>query len=170
MARRLERPFILDYRDLWTNNPYSSRRPRASSFAEEESLLQSCAAVTVVSPGIGRFLARRFDVETKIHVVTNGFDGDELSRVVPTKFDHFAIVYAGQFYPPKSKVDPFMAVLQRMKERKVGGNWALHYYGGQDRHVLDAAQAFGSRTESSFTETSPIGRRCRRSPERASLW
>jgi hypothetical protein len=144
LAKNLRAPFVLDYRDLWSSNPYAARPLPPATVRLERELLSSAAAVTVVSPGLAASLASRFGLDGKLGIVTNGFDVEEMSLVRPESFGHFAIVYAGQFYPPKSRVDPIMALLRRLKEG--GGSdtpWMFHYYGLHEAHVLEGARRFG---------------------------
>ena len=107
VARRLGRPYVLDYRDLWCGNPYVDPDPTPKRLAREAALLASAAAAMVVSPASGTVLASRFGVEQKIQVVTNGYDPEDLAGVRPHDFRHFAIVYAGRFYPPRTSSPPY---------------------------------------------------------------
>jgi glycosyltransferase involved in cell wall biosynthesis len=108
-------------------------------------LLAGSAAVTIVSPSWGESLDRRFGVGSKLHVISNGYDPEELAVVEPHDFGHFAIVYAGKFYPPKRVIGPIMAMLKRLEEMKNGAGleWFFHYYGGSENHVLEEAKRFG---------------------------
>jgi hypothetical protein len=62
-------------------------------------------------------------------------------------FDHFAIVYAGRFYPPKSNPAPIMAALRSLHEdgssREAVRPWRFHYYGRQNELVRAAAERAG---------------------------
>jgi glycosyltransferase involved in cell wall biosynthesis len=144
VADRLGRPYVLDYRDPWTGSPHPEFAGPTNS-REEVRILKSCAAITIVSPSWGRALDRRFGVGPKLHVLTNGYDPEELTPVTPHVFGHFAIVYAGIFYPPKRTITPVMAALKVLAEggRNGGQPWYFHYYGPDDKHVGDEAARFG---------------------------
>jgi glycosyltransferase involved in cell wall biosynthesis len=145
LADRLGRPYVVDYRDPWTENPHASSPPRQKIIREEKRLLASCAAGTVVSPSWAESLARRFGIGLKLHVVTNGYDPEQLTTVRPHVFEHPAIVYTGGFYHPKRVITPIMAALKRINhetnrdERK----WYFHYYGGDEEYVRNEARKFG---------------------------
>jgi glycosyltransferase involved in cell wall biosynthesis len=141
LSDRLGRPYVLDYRDPWTGNPHADLARRPAVVQKEAELLASSAAVTIVSPSWASALAARFGVATKLHVITNGYDPEELENVKPLEFGHFAIVYAGQFYPPKRVITPVMAALKRLKNIR-NGNWRFHYYGPHDDHVREEADRF----------------------------
>jgi hypothetical protein len=144
IAERLQRPYVLDYRDLWTRNPHAKKRHRASADSAEGLLVARAAAVTVVSPLLAESLSENFNVAGRVHVITNGYDSGDLAGVKPRDFGHFAIVYTGQFYPPKRIIDPLLAVLVRLKAR--GGlrrEWRFHYFGPHGDHVRAAMKNRG---------------------------
>lgn len=145
LSDRLRRPYVLDYRDPWTQNRFVDRPPRPETVREEGSLLESCAAVTIVSPSWGADLDRRYGVGEKVHVVTNGYDPDEMATVKPYDFGHCAIVYTGIFYHPKINISPFLAALKCLKEspNETNNEWYFHYYGVQEDYVRQQAADYG---------------------------
>jgi glycosyltransferase involved in cell wall biosynthesis len=145
LSDRLHRPYVLDYRDPWNGNPHSLRSTRKSVIQEEARLLADCAGVTIVSPSWGEALDRSFGLGPKLHVISNGYDPEDLTGVTPHHFGHFAIVYTGGFYPPKRVISPILAALKCLEETTHGkdGEWRFHHYGGQDDHVREEARRFG---------------------------
>ena len=146
LSDRLGRPYVLDYRDLWTENPLSGHPTLGSVIKKEAKLLAGCAAATIVSRSWALAMDNRFGLGSKLHVVTNGYDPEELVKVIPHYFGHFAIVYAGNFYPPKLVISPIMEALKRLKAIPKGrecGKWYFHYYGGGGNHVRQEAERFG---------------------------
>jgi len=144
LAKKLNRPYVLDYRDPWTENPHSDRPARSAAVQQEATLLAGCRAVTVVSPSWGSLLDQRFSLGTKLNIVTNGYDPDDLQSVKPHEFDHRAIVYTGKFYPPKRVISPVMAALKRLKDTGAdrAHEWYFHYYGSEENHVYEEAKRF----------------------------
>jgi glycosyltransferase involved in cell wall biosynthesis len=145
LSDRLGRPYVLDYRDPWTGNPHAGCPSRRAAIRKEASLLEGCAAITIVSPSWGVALDRCFGVGAKLHVVPNGYDSGEMAAIKPYDFGHCAIVYTGIFYPPKRIISPFMAALKRLKESldENSNGWYFHYYGVQENHVREQADRFG---------------------------
>lgn len=140
LARRWRRPYVLDYRDPWVLQP---KPGLAGLFGKsEQELVERAAAVTAISTSL---LAMPIAGRPNFHVVTNGFDPEEMASVLPQPFDHFAIVYTGIFYPPKRVVTPVMRALRILKERLNGGErpWRFHYYGPQGDHVQAEARRCG---------------------------
>ncbi|HMF09331.1 MAG TPA: glycosyltransferase, partial [Thermoanaerobaculia bacterium] len=144
IARRLDRPYVLDYRDLWTLNPHAKNMAWGTAIPLEGQLIAGAAAVTVVSEQLAASLRERFGVGDKICVVTNGYDPQDLERAVPRDFGHFAIVYTGQFYPPKRVIEPLLHVLIRLKDvQRLGREWRFHYFGPHGSHVRAAMKGKG---------------------------
>jgi hypothetical protein len=145
VSDRLNRPYVLDYRDPWTQNPHAHSSPRASTIREEARLLEGAAAVTIVSQSWAEAMDRCYRLGPKLHVVSNGYDTEELSQVKPHNFGHFAIVYTGTFYAPKRVVTPVLAALKKLNETSSRDNhreWYFHYYGPQENHVVEEAKRF----------------------------
>jgi glycosyltransferase involved in cell wall biosynthesis len=145
LSERFDCPYVLDYRDPWTGNPHAIRPPRPATIRKEARLLAGSVAVTIVSPSWALAMDDRFNIGPKLHVVTNGYDPEELTGVQPHDFGHFAIVYTGSFYPPKRVVSPVMAALKRLKETvdSKAPEWYFHYFGGGVNHVREEAQRSG---------------------------
>jgi glycosyltransferase involved in cell wall biosynthesis len=143
LARKLARPYVLDYRDVWGD---LDKRPpflHAISVRIEASVLARAAGVTAVSPSLAAALESRFGLANKLQVVTNGYDGEELSNIKAQEFDHFAIVYAGIFYPPERVITPVLEALRRLDTARRSRPWCFHYYGDHNDHVRGAAAGLG---------------------------
>jgi glycosyltransferase involved in cell wall biosynthesis len=139
LSDRLGKPYVLDYRDLWSKNFY---RPVPAVIEREAKLLTGCAGVITVSPSWGRVMDEQFGVGYKLRVITNAYDPEDLAAVKPHDFGHFAIVYAGSFRPPKRVITPVMAALQRMKQTNAQKVF-FHYYGKDSEYVKNVAHEHG---------------------------
>jgi len=143
VAARLGRPYVMDYRDLWTGNPHARHPASRRRVERERQVLAASTAATGVSPSLRESLRQQFGSETALHVIWNGFDPEEMANVPRHEFGHFAIVYAGAFYPPKRTVDPLMAALQRVEQLDGSRRpWNFHYYGAQGDYVLGCSRRF----------------------------
>ncbi len=144
IADRLRRPYVVDYRDLWTFNPMLKRHPAARHKRADAAVLAGAAAVTVVSPSLAELLREHSAAADKIHVVPNGYRREALQNVMPTQFDHFAIVYAGVFYLPKRSIRPlFDALVLLERQQRLTVPWKFHYFGTQGSYVAATASAAG---------------------------
>jgi glycosyltransferase involved in cell wall biosynthesis len=142
LSDRLGRPYVLDYRDSWLQNPNSARFVRKSTIGQELQLMEGSSAVIAISRSLVNCDPR---LNSKLHVITNGYDPDELENIDPHPFGHFAIVYTGTFYPPQRVITPVIGALARLKQMngKEDCPWFFHYYGGQDEHVREEAMRLG---------------------------
>ncbi|HEX2059498.1 MAG TPA: glycosyltransferase [Thermoanaerobaculia bacterium] len=142
LSERTGVPYVIDYRDPWTKNPHVHRADRKANVARERSIAQGAAAVTAISPTLANMLRTSFDLPDRVHVLTNGYDPEELGSVVPAEFDDAAIVYTGDFYPPLRVIDPVFAALRPLMNGAVPP-WTFHYYGADTERVRDAARRHG---------------------------
>lgn len=143
LGRRLNRPFVLDYRDPWTGDPHSGNNTSSGLNFKEAQLMRECAAVTVVSSSWAELIGSSFGVSEKIHVVSNGFDPAMFVGVRPAAFDHIAIVYAGTLYPPKRILDPVLKAFGILIKRHPTLRTKFHYYGDHAESVGGAAVQLG---------------------------
>jgi glycosyltransferase involved in cell wall biosynthesis len=141
LAAQIHCPLILDYRDLWTENPFCRALRTERNRAAELRLLAECAAVTTVSDQSAQML-RRMSSATSVHVISNGYDMDRLSRVVPYAFNERAIVYGGMLYPPLRTLDPVLNAMGALAERGALP-FRLHYFGPDGAAVETAAYQRG---------------------------
>lgn len=109
LARRLDCPYVLDYRDPWTTSPHAREAPIWIRSLEKR-LLGSASAVTVVSPSWTTYF-ESLAPGTKVTTITNGYDRESMAAVEPTVFDSPTLVYAGGFYPPKRTLVPVFRAL-----------------------------------------------------------
>jgi glycosyltransferase involved in cell wall biosynthesis len=142
LGARLGCPYVLDYRDLWTRNPHAFRVAPRRLVDRERIAVESSAATIGVSPSLIQSVRQEFR-PARACVISNGFDPDELATVPKHAFGHFAIVYAGTFYPPKRGVEPLMSALQKLDAvTSRADGWAFHYYGSRGDYVQRAADEF----------------------------
>ena len=143
LSKKLSRPYVLDYRDPWTEVPGMIRLLQRFVIRLERKLLAVAAAVTTVSRSWASDLDDRYKLGSKVHVVTNGYDPEELAKAKPLDFGHFAIVYAGEFYPPYRVLTPVLAALKLLRKKGESERCYLHYYGSDVDFVRQEAVNLG---------------------------
>lgn len=143
LGRRLNRPFVLDYRDPWTGDPHVNQDIAPRHRREEAQLLEDSAAVTVVSPSWAELIGSTFGVRDKVQVISNGYDPDMFVGIQPKHFDHFAIVYAGTLYPPKRVLDPVLQAFRAFITQHPDLPMKFHYYGNYKESVEESARRIG---------------------------
>lgn len=129
LSKQLKKPYIMDYRDLWTDNPWNPIHKKWV-INQERRLLQSSAAVTIVSPISGKVLGNKYNVKDKVFTITNGYDKGHVESIEKFKWDHFAIIFAGMLIPPGLTLTPLFQALKLInKKQSYAGNWKFHYFG-----------------------------------------
>jgi glycosyltransferase involved in cell wall biosynthesis len=105
LKRRAGIPFVADFRDEWTTNPYlAGRYPTAWHLhynrALERGVLEDADRVVCVSrPWLDAIRALAPDQpEAKFEVHENGYDAAHFEGEPAGRADKFRIVYAGTFY------------------------------------------------------------------------
>lgn len=146
VARRLRAPLILDYRDLWSQNPHYGKFAKEKIRRHEAALLALARGATAVAPSMAECLRLGFDPGVPVSVVTNGFDAEEFAGVAPGSFDDFAVVYAGRFYPPARSAEPLISAVTQANQLRTGGRpIRLHYFGPDCRHLEMLSAAYGAQ-------------------------
>jgi glycosyltransferase involved in cell wall biosynthesis len=107
IARSLGLPFVVEYRDLWTGNPYHNlTHPtalhRALNARLERAMLRNASRVSCLSTGIADRIAEMYDdvLREKPQVNYNFFDPGEFpaTGLTPQKPGAFTISYVGAMY------------------------------------------------------------------------
>lgn len=107
IAAALKIPLVVEYRDLWTGNPYHNlAQPTALHHSlhqrAERAMLQHATRITCLSPGIAETLSNLYpaDLRQPPRVQYNFFDPDEFASAAepPPKPAAFTISYVGTMY------------------------------------------------------------------------
>lgn len=97
------RPWVCDFRDLWTQNftyrPVSFLHGLADSWLERQVLLNA-DGIIANTDGYRSVFSRQYpQVAGKIRVISNGFDSDDFQGLVAEqRSDKFTITYVGELY------------------------------------------------------------------------
>lgn len=100
LKKRLGVPWVVDYRDPWTDDGmgvWPSRLHYRLECFQERRALERADAVVVVTPGMREMMLRRYPhLASRLHLIPNGFDRADFAgtRPDPPK-DLFRISYTG---------------------------------------------------------------------------
>ncbi len=119
-------PWVADFRDPWTLNPYGSKydptNPRHKLLFELESVLlhQADRDLTVEESAIQMYIKEFHLDKQKIASITNGYDEvDFTDLIAPTgKTPKFTLNYSGLLYTSQRSIVPVLQALQQLKEEK----------------------------------------------------
>jgi glycosyltransferase involved in cell wall biosynthesis len=147
LQRRSGVPWIADFRDEWTTNPYlrplypSPWHLRRNQQLERSVLREARGVISVSEPWLE---AHRGLVPAeppgKFHVLCNGYDAEHFATPAPEPARRFRIVYAGTFYGHRSP-RIFLAGLRRAFERGLlpFEETEILFVGQGSREVRDAS-------------------------------
>lgn len=146
LSRMTGIPWIADYRDPWSRNPYFTWGPVRNAMHEtvERFLLRRASAITTISEPIAttlRTLHRRDDV----FVVPNAYDPADWDAIAQTQPASFDLCYTGTMYAGKRSPDLLFAALEKLRSEGYpsGSRAKVHFYGKGDSLIPETAARYG---------------------------
>ena len=127
VARALDRPLVLDYRDPWTQAPPSGPRrlrwlgmPRSGLEGMEAWALRRASGVAYINDNCLEWNRERLGKPSHAvwRTIPNGFDPADLPASRPEQFDRPTVLYAGSSYR-STTLKPLLQAL--VAERRAGG-------------------------------------------------
>jgi glycosyltransferase involved in cell wall biosynthesis len=160
--RRTGVPYLLDFRDGWTHDPYLPMASPAHRWAHhklERLVLKHASAVTVYGEPLAVKLRASYpDMSTRVDVLPNGFDRSDLEGVTAKpkeRNDEFRIVYSGSLNTlHEANFLAVLGALTALPERlrsQVKVLFVGQAYGGAQERV----KAFGLGEQVRFIEYVP---------------
>lgn len=115
-------PFIIDFRDSWTDNPYLPHISRLHGFLQnllEKLVVNIANGITFVNPNLKKFYLKKYPkLEMQnIKVVRNGYDPDDFPqyKVNDSKMDKiFRIGIMGTVYSQGNSPEPLLAAVSEL--------------------------------------------------------
>lgn len=147
VATRLRIPYVLDYRDPWSQSAFDYLAQwKWWSQPLERRVLGKAAACTIVSPSLAALQADAFPLSRSPAVVTNGYDPEAMAAIEPHRFKDFAVVYTGSFYTGQREIDPVIQAVQAADGcvSAAGPRIRLHYFGADSNYVRERAERHGA--------------------------
>jgi hypothetical protein len=143
LSRRARCPWVAEFRDLWTQNPYNQapawRRPLDRAL-ERRTLAGVAAAITISDP-LAADLRQR--VSAPVVTVANGFDPDDfpVDGQGDPRRDILKLFYGGTIYPGRRDPGPLFEALASMGTERSG--FEVEFSGQDLRGVTDLAARHG---------------------------
>ena len=150
------KPWIADFRDLWTENHYadysSAMRKRLDQIIESE-LLEKADCIITVSNAWADVLRRLTGGRRRVEVIRNGFDRGEFASLRRKCPDKWTITYVGNFYGAKQDPSVFFQSLRRVIESGQVKKEDIHLkiVGEPDPYAQEVASGVGLADITSFT-------------------
>jgi len=108
-------PYVAELRDLWAGNPFFDRGGRLLPALERRPLANAAAVVTVTAGCRQALLALHPELESRLHVLPNGFDPALLDLRMPTSAREgrpATLIHAGALYGDRT-AEALLAALGR---------------------------------------------------------
>jgi glycosyltransferase involved in cell wall biosynthesis len=114
IKKKTNLPWVNEYRDLWTLNPYNRKNLLLRIINEkiEKKLIKNSNALITVSEPLKRDIIKLHNKKT--YVIYNGYDKLDISEVKNNDF--LNIVYTGVIYKGKRDPEPLFEALQLLKD------------------------------------------------------
>jgi glycosyltransferase involved in cell wall biosynthesis len=153
---RTNKPWVADFRDLWTELHYqdysSPLRKRVDRFIESR-LLEKADALVTVSEGLAETLRKLTGGRKRVEVIRNGFDSEDFSGLEYSRPAKWTLTYVGSFYGANQDPTPLLEALRRAIE---GGKIArqdvqLNIVGEPDPYAQKLIARFGFGDITCFT-------------------
>lgn len=130
LKNKYQLPWVADYRDEWTGNPYTDYDTDSLSykmlFALEKLLLKQASKNITIADGLVDVYRKRFGLNEKsILSITNGYDEEDFQQLIypQKKTEKFTIVYSGLLYGKERNIIPFInAVVQLIQSGHINKN------------------------------------------------
>lgn len=141
VASKLQRqtglPWVAEFRDLWSQNPYSKAiKPLRflERYVERRVMRNSSLLITVSDPLAQQLRAMH---AREVVVIPNGFDEEDYLENVPLT-SKFTITYTGNIYAGKRDPTPLFEAVRELKEEgKVSSeNFEVRFFGGSSLNIL----------------------------------
>jgi glycosyltransferase involved in cell wall biosynthesis len=123
LKRKTKKPLVIDFRDPWTDNPfirYPTKYHKRFERKMEKTILSQADYVTVAFDSIKNNLIKRYPfLKSKIAIITNGFDSDDLKDLeMRKKTGKFTIAHVGSIYGLLTAKPFLIAVKELVEENK----------------------------------------------------
>ena len=143
--------WVADFRDEWTNNPYTLDNPhnafrtRIEKNMEKSVMIETDALVTNTPVMKENFIKNHNIKSDKFHVIPNGYDEEDFAGYEKKAVNNnqFTLVYTGALYGRRKPDTFFEALKQLIHEDKVDGNKIKvrlmgNYYKERLQKVIDS--------------------------------
>lgn len=109
--------WVADYRDAWQFAPLLQKfvLPFRYRFIcrMDEKVLRRADHVIFSSPDVlKRYQEKYFWLQSKSDYITNGYDEDDYTNLLPHKFEKFTFIYMGKLHPVKGNPLPLLKAIK----------------------------------------------------------
>jgi glycosyltransferase involved in cell wall biosynthesis len=143
LEKKLGLPWLADYRDLWSGNPYADEPPWREKLLRklEKRTLRRALRLTTITDALASSLSAVHG--RNVATIPNGFDSTEWNAVPFAKPDLFRIVHAGSLYDGRRNAEPLFAQLGALRWEGVIPELRVDFYGPNPGNLIELARRNG---------------------------
>ena len=136
-------PWIADYRDLWSGNPYVNEPAWRKSllYGLERISVGRASQIVTITKSIADVLSEIH--KRPVNMVPNAYDNEEWREVPFLEPDAFRIVHAGSLYDGQRNPEPVLEQVAALLRSGEIADVHLDFYGPNPGPLLEAAQRHG---------------------------
>lgn len=146
VRRRHGLPWLADYRDMWTTNPYRELGPirRGLEHRLEARLLREAAAITTVSDAFVRPM-QTLAPSLPVYTIPNAVDLTDWYGIANPYPTEFRLTYGGQLYDGRRSPETLFAALASLRRQgeAAGISAKVDFYGADLRMIPPLAERYG---------------------------
>jgi hypothetical protein len=144
--RRYVLPWLADYRDLWTPNPYREFGPirRFTERRLEQFLLRDADTITMVSESFADPL-RKLAPHSRLRVIPNALDPADWDSIADLRPTDFRFCYGGRLYGGRRSPEVLFAAIAALRTsgEPAGLNATLDFFGPEPGLVKPLIARYG---------------------------
>lgn len=145
LKQKYKIPWVAEFRDPWTQNPYNNKFGLIRYFERQlelKTISNTDAIVTVTIPWIDLF--KSLHKNKHVYCITNGYDTDDFPEISARLTSKFTITYSGQLY--NGKRDPsilFEVIRELINEHKVDKKLIeVRFYGPAEDWLIEEIEKY----------------------------
>lgn len=148
LKRKLGLPWVADFRDPWTQNPYVTYPKPVSKIEEpmEQAVIRNADKVTTTNPFFTKGFITKYSNEPKekFVTVTHGFDPNDFQKLETTVEHKFVMTYTGSFYGPR-KPDVFLKAVNELlsEDSSLKDQLKIRFVGSVGRSIKNVVHRYG---------------------------
>lgn len=148
LKKKLRIPWVADFRDPWTQNPYVTYPKPILKIEEvmEEAVVRNADKVTTTNPFFTEGFIRKYpdELKEKFVTITHGFDPDDFQELKKTSGHKFVVTYTGSFYGPR-KPDVFLKAVNELlsEDSDLKDQLRIRFVGSTGRRIKDLVNVYG---------------------------
>lgn len=149
IQQKIHKPWIVDLRDEWSDNPVRRARfvwqSRLDSWLEAR-VFSAADRILMTTPSYCRHLAARLPLQErpKVALLTNGFDASDFARPLRSAdSSRFHLVYSGSLYGPQNPTNFLGALRKAIQTQRIPANRVLVTFLGRASRSIEA-EAFAA--------------------------